>query len=131
MVVLTMGRANKRRRYWVNWRVYSLDKRGSFFFGSFIINPLLKKLILFYDIPSPITNQEQSMAEKKAVFIGATGQHVGKTTISLGLNALLRKRFNNVGFIKPVGQEHVLVHETPVDKDVYLFRKLFSMESDW
>ncbi|CRX38684.1 phosphotransacetylase family protein [Estrella lausannensis] len=67
----------------------------------------------------------------EALFIGATGQHVGKTTISLGLNAALRKRFNSVGFIKPVGQQHVPVEGVSVDKDVYLFRELFHMSSDW
>lgn len=33
-------------------------------------------------------------------------QHVGKTTASLGIISGLRKRFKNVGFIKPVGQQH-------------------------
>lgn len=67
----------------------------------------------------------------EALFIGATGQHVGKTTISLGLNAALRNRFNRVGFIKPVGQQHVPVDGVSVDKDVYLFRELFHMQSAW
>jgi len=46
---------------------------------------------------------------RKAIFIAATGQNVGKTTICLGLPAGLRKRFSRVGFIKPVGQQHVEV----------------------
>lgn len=33
-------------------------------------------------------------------------QHVGKTTASLGIISGLQKRFDNVGFIKPVGQQH-------------------------
>lgn len=33
-------------------------------------------------------------------------QHVGKTTASLGIISGLKKRFDNVGFIKPVGQQH-------------------------
>jgi len=35
---------------------------------------------------------------------------VGKTTTSLALMAGLQKRFPKVGFIKPVGQQHVTVH---------------------
>lgn len=71
------------------------------------------------------------MKNEKAIFIAATGQHVGKTTISLGLNAALRKRFGRVGFIKPVGQQHVNVDGISVDKDVYLFRELFNITSPW
>ncbi|CAM9220060.1 unnamed protein product [Ectocarpus sp. 13 AM-2016] len=47
-----------------------------------------------------------SNAGKKVLFIAATRQHVGKTTVSLGLISGLKKRFKNVGFIKPVGQQH-------------------------
>ena len=55
----------------------------------------------------------------KAIFIAATGQNVGKTTLCLGLLAALRKRFDRVGFIKPVGQQHVQVqNDLKVDKDV-------------
>jgi BioD-like phosphotransacetylase family protein len=44
------------------------------------------------------------------VFICATRQHVGKTSSSLGLVYGLQKIFNgNVGFIKPVGQQHVFL----------------------
>eukprot|EP00903_Cladosiphon_okamuranus_P012148 g11396.t1 len=45
-------------------------------------------------------------AGKKVLFIAATRQHVGKTTASLGIISGLKKRFKNVGFIKPVGQQH-------------------------
>ena len=47
---------------------------------------------------------------RKPIFVAATKQHVGKTTLSLALmSGLIKKRFNQVGFIKPVGQEHVRV----------------------
>lgn len=65
---------------------------------------------------------------KKGIFIGATGQNVGKTTLCLGLIALLEKRYSNIGFIKPVGQRHVKTESgTPVDKDVVLFKKHFDL----
>ncbi len=67
---------------------------------------------------------------KKAIFIAATGQNVGKTTLCLGMMAALRKRFPQVGFIKPVGQQHVRVQENlNVDKDVLLFKNYFKLES--
>jgi len=69
---------------------------------------------------------------KNAIFIAATGQNVGKTTICLGVISALRKRFANVGFIKPVGQHHVKIEDkTIVDKDAYLFKKYFELESEW
>jgi phosphate acetyltransferase len=67
-----------------------------------------------------------------AIFIGATGQNVGKTTTCLGLISGLRKRFPKVGFIKPVGQQHVTIGEcTLVDKDAELFKNHFKLTSQW
>ena len=37
----------------------------------------------------------------KKIFIAATDQHCGKTTTSLSLLHLARKRYRRVGFIKP------------------------------
>jgi BioD-like phosphotransacetylase family protein len=62
-------------------------------------------------------------------FVAATGQNVGKTTTCLGLVAGLQKRHRSVGFLKPVGQEHI---ETDgghrVDKDVVLFKDHFQLK---
>jgi BioD-like phosphotransacetylase family protein len=70
--------------------------------------------------------------KKQAVFIGATGQNVGKTTICLGILSGLHKRFGQVGFIKPVGQQHVRVSDTlNVDKDVILFKEYFGLKSSY
>jgi len=72
------------------------------------------------------------MTENRGIFIGATGQNVGKTTICLGLIAGLRKRLGTVGFIKPVGQQHLTVAEgLKVDKDVVLFKEYFKLESSY
>jgi len=68
--------------------------------------------------------------KKQAIFIAATGQNVGKTTTCLGLISGLRKRFSQVGFIKPVGQQHVTVKDQlKVDKDVVLFHEVFQLNS--
>ncbi len=67
---------------------------------------------------------------KKAVFVAATGQNVGKTTLCLGLLQGLKKRHESVGFIKPVGQQHVQVDgNTLVDKDAALFKEYFKLKS--
>lgn len=66
---------------------------------------------------------------KKGLFIAATGQNVGKTTICLGLVSGLLKKLNKIGFIKPVGQEHVTFDGVKVDKDVVLFKEHFQLPS--
>jgi len=70
--------------------------------------------------------------KQNAIFIGATGQNVGKTTLCLGIISGLEKRFDKVGFIKPVGQRHVKISENlSVDKDVVLFKEQFALKSKY
>jgi len=65
-------------------------------------------------------------------FVAATGQNVGKTTTCLGLLAGLKKRHPSVGFIKPVGQEHVETETgIHVDKDVVLFKTHFKLQDPY
>ncbi len=65
---------------------------------------------------------------RKAIFVAATGQNVGKTTICLGMIAALKKKFPKLGFMKPVGQQHVRVGSSLlVDKDVVLFKEYFNL----
>mmetsp|Transcript_13743 Transcript_13743/g.27408 ORF Transcript_13743/g.27408 Transcript_13743/m.27408 type:complete len:411 (-) Transcript_13743:782-2014(-) len=70
----------------------------------------------------------------RPIFVAATRQHVGKTSVSLALTAGLQKRFDKVGFLKPVGQQHLEVasEETGetirVDKDVKLVREHFNLD---
>lgn len=69
---------------------------------------------------------------RNSIFIAATGQNVGKTTLCLGMLEGLRKRYSQVGFIKPVGQQHVPVEDgTVVDKDAFLFKKHFGLQTAW
>lgn len=60
------------------------------------------------------------MAKKAAVYVAATRQHVGKTSTCLGLLQGLTSRLEHIGFLKPVGQQSVLVNggTLRVDKDV-------------
>ncbi len=48
-----------------------------------------------------------------AIFVAATRQHVGKTSSCLGIVNGMKRRLDSVGFIKPVGQRHVPVFDTP------------------
>lgn len=65
---------------------------------------------------------------KRSFFVAATGQNVGKTTTCLGLLAGLKKRYDSIGFMKPVGQEHIETEEgVHVDKDVLLFQSRFEL----
>lgn len=69
---------------------------------------------------------------KKAIFVAATGQHVGKTTLSLGILSALKKRYKSVGFLKPVGQELVRTEDgLDVDKDAVLFKDHFGLDASY
>lgn len=64
----------------------------------------------------------------RAIFVAATGQNIGKTTICLGIVAGLRKRFSRVGFIKPVGQQYRVIEPgLSADKDTILFKDTFQL----
>jgi dethiobiotin synthase len=61
----------------------------------------------------------------RRIFIAATMQNDGKTTISLGLLFALRRRFKRIGFIKPVGQRYLIENGYKVDEDSVLIEKIF------
>ena len=64
----------------------------------------------------------------KKLFIAATGQNCGKTTASLSLVHLARKKYRRVGFIKPLGPKMTTFNNLIVDKDAALMCKVFGME---
>ncbi len=64
----------------------------------------------------------------KRIFIAATMQNDGKTSISLGLIAALKKRFRRIGFIKPVGQRYLIEDGYKVDEDSILIEKVFGFK---
>ena len=63
----------------------------------------------------------------KRIFVAATRQNTGKTTMSLGIIAVLKKHFNNIGFIKPVGQRYLLESGYKVDEDSVLIEHVYGM----
>jgi dethiobiotin synthetase len=72
--------------------------------------------------------------EARPIYVAATRQHVGKTSASLALISGLQKRFDRVGFIKPVGQHCLSVWEKDLhvnmraDKDVVVMRQHFGLD---
>ena len=69
------------------------------------------------------------MARK--VFVAATGQNNGKTTTSLSLMYMARKKYKRVGFIKPLGPKPAVAKNGMVaDKDAALMAEVFGLEDD-
>lgn len=68
----------------------------------------------------------------KHIFVAATGQHVGKTTSTLGLVVNLHEKGFNVGYCKPVGQKSEVIDGLSADKDAVLFSNFlhFNMNPD-
>ncbi|MFC1592606.1 phosphotransacetylase family protein [Candidatus Omnitrophota bacterium] len=61
----------------------------------------------------------------KKLFIAATKQNDGKTTVALGLIANLKERFKEIGFIKPIGQRYLEEDGEKIDEDSVLIERLF------
>jgi BioD-like phosphotransacetylase family protein len=65
--------------------------------------------------------------ETPRVYIAATRQNDGKTTVSLGLLSVLQKRYPRIGYIKPVGQRFVEIEEQKIDEDTVLMDRVFRL----
>jgi len=61
------------------------------------------------------------------VFIAATRQNDGKTTLSLGLLAALKQVYPRIGYIKPVGQRFIEVEEQKIDEDSVLMDRVYQL----
>jgi BioD-like phosphotransacetylase family protein len=66
----------------------------------------------------------------KKIFIGATGQHCGKTTISLSLMHLARKKYQRVGFIKPIGPKCISYKGQTMDMDAAMIAGVYNLDAD-
>lgn len=64
----------------------------------------------------------------KKIFIAATGQNCGKTTTSLSLLHLARKKYARIGFIKPFGPKRTVYHGRQVDVDAALIAQVYAMD---
>ena len=68
------------------------------------------------------------MARK--IFIAATGMNSGKTTTSLSLMHMARKKYARVGFIKPIGPKPVSYDGIIADKDAVVMARYFNLLDD-
>ena len=60
----------------------------------------------------------------KKIFIAATKQNDGKTTVSLGLVRNFQEKFKKVGFIKPIGQRYLEEEGLKIDEDSLLIEEV-------
>jgi BioD-like phosphotransacetylase family protein len=61
------------------------------------------------------------------VYLAATGQNRGKTTVSLGVLDGFGRRGLSTGFMKPVGQRTIIEDGVPADEDAVLMRSVFDL----
>lgn len=61
------------------------------------------------------------------IYLAATGQNRGKTTLSLGVLDGFLRRGLSTGFMKPVGQRTVIEDGVPADEDALLMRHVFGL----
>jgi len=61
------------------------------------------------------------------LYIAATRQNEGKTTVSLGLASALERCYPHIGYIKPVGQRFVNVEQDKIDEDIILMDQVYQL----
>ena len=61
------------------------------------------------------------------IYLAATGQNRGKTTVSLGVMDGFQRRGLSTGFLKPVGQRTVIQDGVPADEDAVLMKTVFGL----
>ena len=66
----------------------------------------------------------------KSVYVAATKQNDGKTTMSIGLLKAFSKMYSKIGFIKPVGQQSLIVNNERIDKDTVLIQEICHLKGD-
>ncbi len=65
------------------------------------------------------------------IYVAATRQNDGKTTASIGLISMLKKKFKRLGFIKPVGQRYVEVNDHKIDADAFFMRNVYGSNNEY
>lgn len=66
----------------------------------------------------------------KKIFIAATGQNCGKTTMSISLMHLASKKYDRVGFIKPIGPKIESYGDLELDMDAILMARIYGLQKD-
>jgi BioD-like phosphotransacetylase family protein len=65
----------------------------------------------------------------RKIFIAATKQNDGKTTVSLGIIKSLQEKLGKVGFIKPIGQRYLEEEGLKIDEDSILIEEVCGIKS--
>lgn len=68
------------------------------------------------------------MARK--IFVAATGQNCGKSTVCMSLLHRAAQKYRRVGFIKPIGPKLVDYRGCKADKDAVLMAQVFDLKHD-
>jgi BioD-like phosphotransacetylase family protein len=66
----------------------------------------------------------------KPLYIGATLQDCGKTSVCLGLMQVLHDRGHDPGYCKPVGQHYVRYRDKNIDEDGVLMHQVFNLPDE-
>ena len=66
----------------------------------------------------------------KKIFVASTGQNTGKTTTSISLLHLAKRKYQRIGFIKPFGPKLTSYKGQDVDVDAALVAHVYDMEDD-
>jgi hypothetical protein len=61
------------------------------------------------------------------IYLAATGQNRGKTTVSLGVLDGFQRRGLSASFLKPVGQRTIIEEGAPADEDAVLMKQVFGL----
>jgi BioD-like phosphotransacetylase family protein len=82
---------------------------------------------------SSSSSNDHNNHKMSPIYVAATRQHVGKTSTSMALLSGLQKRFDKVGFMKPVGQQSLQVAQENgelinIDKDAVLVKEHFHLD---
>ena len=67
----------------------------------------------------------------RKIFIAGTQQHSGKSTLSIALMHLARKKYDRVGYVKPIGPKVEHVDGRIVDMDAILMSRVFGLGDDF
>lgn len=97
----------------IKQNVVHANNRAAAFFSSDM------KGIRMKSTTSPTDISATPSGMSRPIYVAATQQHVGKTTTCLSLISGLKKRFpQSIGYIKPVGQQHVPVYSEKMGKEI-------------
>ena len=67
----------------------------------------------------------------RKIFIAGTQQHSGKSTVSIALMHLARKKYERVGYVKPIGPKVEMVLGKAVDMDAILMARVFDLGEEF